>query len=245
MDNPFSLSGKTILVTGASSGIGRQTCVSIAGMGGAVIASARNEERLNETFSMMPSGNHRIIKADLSDSAEFETLVNDIEKIDGIVHSAGIAGLIPHKFYKKDSLRHFNEINYEAPVLLTSSLLKNRKVVGGSSIIFISSISSQIGIIGWGPYSGTKGALMAITKVLALELAEKKIRVNCISPGLVKTSLYEDPQLQKDLEVGTQLHPLGLGRPEDVANACVFLLSDASRWITGSDLIIDGGYTAK
>lgn len=245
MDNPFSLKRKTILVTGASSGIGRQACISIANMGGFVIATARNEERLNETISMLPGDNHKIIKAELTDMTAIENLSSNIDEINGIVHCAGIVKLIPSKFYTKEDIRRFNEINYEAPILLTSTLLKKRKIAESSSIIFIASVASHVGIIGNGLYSGTKGALEAITKVLALELASKKIRVNCISPATVKTPLIDGFGFQKEVELNIQKHPLGLGNPEDVANCCIFLLSDASRWITGSNLIIDGGYSAQ
>jgi NAD(P)-dependent dehydrogenase (short-subunit alcohol dehydrogenase family) len=245
MNNPFNLKGKTILVTGASSGIGRQTCISIANMGGCVIASARDEERLNQTLSMLKEDNHKIIKAELTDIKDIESLSGNIDKVNGIVHCAGIVKLIPAKFYTKDDLRRFNEINYEAPILLTSALLKKRKVSESASIIFISSIMSETGIIGNGLYSGTKGALSAITRVLALELAAKKIRVNCISPALVKTPLLDDLKFQKEIEVNIAKHPLGLGTPEDVANCCIYLLADASRWITGTNLIIDGGYSAQ
>lgn len=245
MDNPFSLTGKTILVTGASSGIGRQTCISIASMGGTVVASARNEERLNATLSMLPGDSHKIIKADLTDTNDIEKVSGNIDMINGVVHCAGMVKLIPLKFYTKDSLRNFNEINYEAPILLTSALQKKRKIAESSSIIFISSIMSEIGVIGNGLYSGSKGALVAITRVLALELAAKKIRVNCISPALVKTPLIDDLTFQREIEANIQKHPLGVGMPADVANCCVFLLADASRWITGTNLIIDGGYTAQ
>ncbi len=140
MDNPFSLTGKIILVTGASSGIGKQACISISKMGGCIIASARNEERMNETLSMLSGDNHSIVKADLTDINDIENLSNNIEKINGVVHCAGIVKLIPSKFYSKDDLRHFNEINYEAPILLNSALHKKKKIVDGASIIFISSI---------------------------------------------------------------------------------------------------------
>lgn len=245
MKTPFDLRGKTILVTGASSGIGRQTCISIANMGGKIIASGRNEERLKETITMLPEDNHKMFKADLTKTSEIEEMVNDLDKINGVVHCAGVLKLLPMKFYTKEYLREFNEINYEAPVLLTKTLHKKRKILNNSSIIFISSIMSQVGIIGNGLYSGTKGALVAITKVIALELAAKNIRVNCISPGMVKTLLIDDLTFEKEIEKRIKLHPLGLGTPEDVANACVYLLSDASRWITGTNLIIDGGYCAQ
>lgn len=245
MKTPFDLTGKTILVTGASSGIGRQTCISIANMGGKIIASGRNEERLKDTITMLPEDNHKMFKADLTKTSEIEEMVNDLDKINGVVHCAGVLKLLPMKFYTKEYLREFNEINYEAPVLLTKTLHKKRKILNDSSIIFISSIMSQAGIIGNGLYSGTKGALVAITKVIALELAAKNIRVNCISPGMVKTPLIDDLTFEKETEKRIKLHPLGLGTPEDVANACVYLLSDASRWITGTNLIIDGGYCAQ
>jgi len=245
MKTPFDLTRKTILVTGASSGIGRQTCISIANMGGKIIASGRNEERLKETITMLPEDNHKMFKADLTKTSEIEKMVNDLDKINGVVHCAGIVKLLPMKFYTKEYLREVNEINYEAPVLLTKTLHKKRKILNNSSIIFISSIMSQVGKIGQGLYAGTKGALVAITKVFALELAAKNIRVNCISPGLVKTPLFDDLTFEKEIEKNIKLHPLGLGTPEDVANACVYLLSDASRWITGTNLIIDGGYCAQ
>lgn len=245
MKTPFDLTGKTILVTGASSGIGRQTCISIANMGGKIIASGRNEERLKVTITMLPEDNHKMFKADLTKTSEIEKMVNDLDKINGVVHCAGVLKLLPMKFYTKEYLREFNEINYEAPVLLTKTLHKKRKILNNSSIIFISSIMSQAGIIGNGLYAGTKGALVAITKVIALELAAKNIRVNCISPGMVKTLLIDDLTFEKEIEKRIKLHPLGIGTPEDVANACVYLLSDASRWITGTNLIIDGGYCAQ
>ena len=245
MKTPFDLTGKTILVTGASSGIGRQTCISIANMGGKIIASGRNEERLKETITMLPEDNHKTFKADLTKTSEIEKMVNNLDKINGVVHCAGVVKPLPMKFYTKEYLREFNEINYEAPVLLTKTLHKKRKILNNSSIIFISSIMSQVGIIGQGLYAGTKGALVAITKVIALELAAKNIRVNCISPGLVKTPLIDDLTSEKEIEKRIKLYPLGIGTPEDVANACVYLLSDASRWITGTNLIIDGGYCAQ
>ncbi|MDL1984279.1 MAG: SDR family oxidoreductase [Deltaproteobacteria bacterium] len=245
MKTPFDLTGKTILVTGASSGIGRQTCISIANMGGKIIASGRNEERLKETITMLPEDKHKMFKADLTKTSEIEEMVNDLDKINGVVHCAGIVKLLPMKFYTKEYLREVNEINYEVPVLLTKTLHKKRKILNNSSIIFISSIMSQVGKIGQGLYAGTKGALVAITKVIALELAAKNIRVNCISPGLVKTPLIDLITFKKEIEENIKLHPLGLGDPEDVANACVYLLSDASRWITGTNLIIDGGYCAQ
>jgi NAD(P)-dependent dehydrogenase (short-subunit alcohol dehydrogenase family) len=246
MKTPFDLTGKTILVTGASSGIGRQTCISIANMGGKIIASGRNEKRLKETITMLSKDNPKMFKADLTKTSEIEEMVNDLDKINGVVHCAGIVKLLPMKFYTKEYLREVNEINYEAPVLLTKTLHKKRKILNNSSIIFISSIMSQVGKIGQGLYAGTKGALVAITKVLAIELAAKNIRVNCISPGLVKTPLIDDlTTFKKEIEENIKLHPLGLGTPEDVANACVYLLSDASRWITGTNLIIDGGYCAQ
>ncbi|MDD5233907.1 MAG: SDR family NAD(P)-dependent oxidoreductase [Syntrophales bacterium] len=245
MDNPFSLSGKAILVTGASSGIGRQTCISISKMGGRVIATGRNEERLNGTLSMLAGNDHKLVRAELTDTNDMEALSGAVQGLNGIVHCAGIGKYIPSKFYKKEDLRRFNEINYEAPILLTSILLRKKKIIDNSSIIFISSIMSETGITGGGLYAGTKGALVAITRVIALELAAKKIRVNCISPALVKTPLIDHDEFRKEMETNLEKHPLGLGYPVDIANCCVFMLSDASKWITGTNLIIDGGYSAQ
>lgn len=250
-DSLFRLNNKTILVTGASSGIGKSICIAIAKMGANVILTGRNELRLNEVFTIISEvslGVHSIKMLNLEEIDNFEDFISTLPKIDGIVHCAGIAKYAPYKFLKAQDLSEINRINYEAPVLLTQGLLKNKKFNKMASIIFIASISSLIGTIGSAIYSGSKGAIISSTKALALECASQAIRANCISPGIIITSLTNEIQKlvsEEDFKKKESLHPLGFGKTEDVANAVVFLLSDASRWITGTNLIIDGGYTAQ
>lgn len=246
MDNPFSLEGKTILVTGASSGIGRSIAIECSKMGAKLIITGRNEERLIDTYNKLEGFGHLYIIFDLLDIDNFDLLINQIPSINGIVNCAGAVKLIPFKFIKSDDLLFFNKLNYESPVLLTQKLFKKNKFEKDSSILFISSIMALVGIEANYIYSGTKSALVGFARSLSLDLAPKKIRVNCISPALVKTDLINEGNIPEDsLQNNIKLHPLGLGTPEDVAYASIYLLSDASRWITGTNLIIDGGYSAR
>jgi NAD(P)-dependent dehydrogenase (short-subunit alcohol dehydrogenase family) len=246
MSNQFSLINKTILVTGASSGIGRQVCISLAELGAKVIATGRDEIRLAETYSMLEGENHQIIPFDLTETGLHKEFVDKLPKLSGIVHSAGIARYIPFKAISEKELRQTQLLNYEAPILLTQQLLKYKKIEKKGSIVFIASISGLIGTVGNTIYAGSKAALIAATRALAIEVAGQEIRANCVSPGMVMTPLtakIEDSVSTETFKENEKLHPLGFGVPEDVANACVFLLSDASRWITGTNLVIDGGYT--
>jgi NAD(P)-dependent dehydrogenase (short-subunit alcohol dehydrogenase family) len=246
MYNPFSLEGKTILVTGASSGIGRATAIECSKMGAKLFITARNEERLRETLSQMEGTEHSIIAADLSEEQGYNKIVEDISLINGIVHCAGVIKTLPFSFIKSESLNSVMNINFTAPTLLTIGLLKSKKIAKNGSIVFISSIA---GIWCVTPanaiYSATKGAVNGMTKSMALELAAKGIRVNSVNPGMIETNIFAsgtitDEQFQEDMEK----YPLKrYGKPEEVAYAVIYLLSDASRWITGSNLVIDGGYT--
>lgn len=248
MNNQFSLIDKTILVTGASSGIGRQICISLAGLGAKVIATGRDEMRLAETHSMLEGKNHQIIPFDLTAIGLHKEFVDKLSKLSGIVHSAGIARYIPFKAISEKELRQTQLINYEAPILLTQQLLKYKKIEKKGSIVFIASISGLVGTVGNTIYAGSKAALIAASRSLSIEIAGQEMRANCISPGMVITPLtakIEDSVSTETFKENEKLHPLGFGMPEDIANACVFLLSDASRWITGTNLIIDGGYTTQ
>lgn len=246
MSIQFSLINKTILVTGASSGIGRQICVSLADAGATIIATGRDENRLVETQSMLNGENHQILPFDLTQISLHKEMVDKLPKISGVVHSAGIARYIPFKAISEKELRQTQLLNYEAPILLTQQLLKYKKIEKKGVIIFIASISGLIGTVGNTIYAGSKAALIAASRALAIEIAGQEMRANCISPGMVLTPLtakIEDSVSAETFKENEKLHPLGFGIPEDVANACVFLLSDASRWITGTNLVIDGGYT--
>jgi len=248
MYNPFSLEGKTILVTGASSGIGRAIAVECSKMGAQLIITARNEKRLKDTLSSMNNPFlHRMFLADLSnenDISDLEAFIAD--KLDGIVQCAGFTIPKPFQFLSKENIHNVMNVNFEAPILLTQTLLKKKKIAKPSSIVFISSISGVLCSYPAGSiYSASKGAINGIAKNLAIELAVKGIRVNSVNPGMVCTNILEsgvvsEEQLNEDMKK----YPLKrYGKPEEIAYAVIYLLSDASQWVTGSNLVIDGGYT--
>jgi len=248
MSNPFDLTGKIILVTGASSGIGSQVCISASEMGARIIATGRNEDRLNLTMSKLIGDGHIVLKADLSNFNEIVDLVKNIPNINGIVHSTGMVRYIPFKMVTEKNLDEIQKINYTIPILLNQQLLKNKRLLEGSSIVFITSIMASIGVRGNGMYAGTKGALASATRVLALETASQKIRVNCVAPGIVKSPMKDfvkDSVSKEFVSEHEKDYPLGPGDPEDVANAVIFLISNASKWITGTTIVLDGGYTCK
>jgi len=248
MKNHFDLTGKIILVTGASSGIGSQVCILASEMGAKIIATGRNEDRLNQTKSKLTGDGHIFLKADLSNFNEIAGLVKNIPNINGIVHSTGIIKFIPFRMVTEKNLDEIQKINYNIPILLNQQLLKNKKLYEGSSIVFITSIMVLVGAKGNGMYAGTKGALVAASRVLALETAPQKIRVNCVAPGIVKSPMKDDIKeafSNEFLSAHEKEYPLGFGDPEDIANGVIFLLSNASKWITGTTLVLDGGYTCR
>ena len=251
MMDDFSLTGKTILVTGASSGIGRQAALLIAGSGATVIVTGRNPERLQDLFDQLvvtPHLSHvtphMSVVADLTVEAELDHLVSNLPPINGIVHCAGIVGPLPAKFITQADIDRMFAINYCVPVNLTGKILRKKKLTGNSSVIFMSTIATKNPYFGGALYSGSKAALEAYSKTLALEMVSKGIRSNCIMAGLVDTPMIENPSeknMQEEaLERYLKRYPLGIGRPEDVANAIIFFLSDASKWITGTSLIMGG-----
>jgi NAD(P)-dependent dehydrogenase (short-subunit alcohol dehydrogenase family) len=246
MYNPFSLEGKIILVTGASSGIGRSIAIECSKMGASVILSARNEERLNETLSQMEGNNHSVIVADFNNEEERKNLVNNLPLINGIVHCAGISKTSPFPFIALEVLTSIMNVNFTAPVLMTSELIKKKKIVKNSSVVFISSIGGVICADPGNPvYSASKGAINGIVKNMAVELAPKGIRVNCVNPGLIKTNLLDSYTVtEEQFTEKIKQYPLKrYGKPEEVAYAVIYLLSDASSFTTGSNLVIDGGFT--
>lgn len=246
--NPFSLAGKRILVTGASSGLGERIALSCASMGAELIITGRNSERLEKVLAELQSISdlpHRAVQADLTIASERDALVASFDQdIQGLVHSAGISRLCPVRMMNEAHLREVQSINVEAPVLLTQSLLKRNLVSPEGAIVFIASIAAHIGVAGVGAYSGSKAALIAMSRCLAMEVVKRKIRVNCLSPALVETPLLEaTAKMVGSLETEKNNYPLGFGKPEDIANATIFMLSGASRWITGTTLVMDGGLT--
>ena len=249
MYNPFSLEGKTVLVTGASSGIGRGIAVECSKMGANVVINGRNKERLQKTFDQLEGEGHIQIVADLSKQEDIERLANEVPELNGFVNSAGIPKICPVKRIDRQTLEEIMNVNAFGPILLTSQLLRMKKLQKKSSIVLIASISGVcMANTGEGPYAATKAALAGYTKTAAFELAAQGTRVNTICPGLVPTEIltlsnemFSEDQL-KETMYGR--YPLKrVGTPEDIANGAIYLLSDASSWVTGINLVIDGGYT--
>jgi len=244
MNTSFTLTNKTILITGASSGIGKQAAILISREGGSVWITGRNEKRLNEAFSLLAAGDHHMKVADLTVEKEMDGLIFDLPKLNGIVHCAGIVDPLPAKFIMQEHIDRIYSINYQVPVNLTSKLLRKKKVLDTASILFMSTIATKNPYFGGALYSGSKAALEAYSKTLSLELSGKKIRSNCLMAGLVDTPMIispdEDNMKEEALERYLQRYPLGIGEPEDVAGAILYFLSDASKWISGTTLILGG-----
>lgn len=249
--NPFSLEGKKILVTGASSGIGRGIAIECSKLGAHLILNGRNEERLKETIEQMEGADHKILVADLSKQSEIERMADALPEIQGWVNSAGIPKISPIKFFNRSDVEEILNVNTIAPMMLLSSLQKKKKMKRGGSVVFISAATGAfVGSVGDTSYCATKGAINGFLKGAALELAPKGIRVNSVNPGLIPTEILGLSNAisgeEHHIEVMKNSYPLGrLGTPQDIAYACIYLLSDASSWVTGTALLVDGGYVAK
>lgn len=249
MYNPFSLTGKTILITGATSGIGRTTAIECSKMGARIIVTGRNEERAKETLSMLEGEGHRYVLADLSSRDGIAKLVEELPVLDGLVCNAGynLVQLVP--FIKAEDIENIFRVNIEGPIYLTRCLVKQKKMAKDSSIVFTSSISGR-GICSHGNslYSATKGALSAFMRNASLELASKHIRCNSVAPGMIETPLKDKKTeiSEEQWEENKRLYPIGrFGNPQDVAYAVIYLLSDAACWVTGSEIVVDGGRSLK
>ena len=241
--NPFSLRGKTILVTGASSGIGRGIAVSCSKMGACVVLSGRDENRLSETMAMMAGSGHSTMTGNLTDQQLLPERVGSLPDLDGVVHCAGIGQRILCGQLREEDVKNVMSVNFMAPVLLQAELLKQKKIKKGASIVFIASIASSSPSPGNAVYSASKGAVISYANCLSLELAPRKIRVNCISPAMVWTDLvFADGTDEEILKEDEMKYPLKrYGTPDDIANLAIYLLSDAAAWMTGSNIKISGG----
>lgn len=244
-EDRFSLNNKHLLITGASSGIGRDICIETSKCGAQVILTARNEERLNQTYDQLEKSRaHSIIRADLNKSDEINNLIDNVSELDGIVLCAGVTLVRPVHFTKPELFRWVFNANFFSQAELIRLLYKKKKIKNNASIVFISSIGGTKIYTGVNAaYGSSKAALTSLMRYCALEFSNRLIRVNSISPGMIDTALIHggdisEEQLKKDLAN----YPLRrYGKTIDVVNATIFLLSDASSWITGHDLVVDGG----
>lgn len=241
----FKLKDKTILVTGASSGIGRFAATLFSQFGAKLVITGRNSEELALTFSKLNGTNHQQLIADLTKNEDVEFFTKNISAVDGIFHCAGIVKPYPVKFISEAVLKEVYQINLNAQILLMTGLFKNKKINKGASIVFSSSIAANHPYKGGALYSSSKAALETYSKVIALEFSSLGIRSNCIASAMVKTPMYDTAEHQgtkERMDEHIKKYPLGVGYPEDVANAAIFLLSDASRWMTGQTITLDGGF---
>lgn len=241
-DHPFHLRGKTVLVTGASSGIGRAVAIECARAGARVVVNGRDAQRLDDTLAMTHgagAGDHLACVADLTDPDQLDRLVAAAGEIDGVVHAAGIDGVTPVRMLRQGFMQSVLDGNFMAPLMLTQKLLFKKSLRNGASIVFLSSIAAHTGTVGVGPYSATKAALEGMIRCLALEIAPRGMRANALAPGMVDTPLVNQDRAW--LEEKGKMYPLGLGRPEDVAYAAIYLLADVSRKVTGIRMHLDGG----
>ncbi|MDR1180525.1 MAG: SDR family oxidoreductase [Bacteroidales bacterium] len=244
--NPFSLDGKITLITGASSGIGQATAIECSKMGAKVIITARNEERLNETFAQLEGDGHQKIIADLTIPEDLDRLIESIPQLDGLVNNAGVIKTLPLKFINEHDLINILNINTFTPVFLTQRCIKKKKFSKKASIVFSSSVGGVYKVsLGNSMYEMSKNAIDAFMRSAALELAHNGIRCNSVNPGMIETPLihrgtYSEEDRRKDIEK----YPLKkYGQPQEVAFGIIYLLSDASAWVTGTSLKIDGGVT--
>lgn len=243
-NNPFSIKDKHFLITGASSGIGRATAIECSKLGATLTITGRNTERLNQTLSMMQGNQHHSIIADLTSEDDRNKLIDELQIIDGLVNCAGVSDPLPFQFVSEKSIDFMMDNNFKAPTLLTQGIIKKKKLKRNSSIVFISSLSGvYLSMVGGALYSASKGAINGLIKGMALDLAPN-YRVNSICPGIIETPILEDGLfIEGQLDMYRQKTPLKRnGYPEEVAYTAIYLLSDATKWMTGTNIIIDGGY---
>jgi NAD(P)-dependent dehydrogenase (short-subunit alcohol dehydrogenase family) len=252
MTNPLDLTEQTILVTGASSGIGRETARLISQLGGRVVLVARNEERLSDTLRSLEGDGHRVEPFDLSLTDEIPIWLKKVSvssgPLSGLVHGAGIQRLRPLRVLTSAVLQEVMRTNLDAAVGLTKGFRQKGVCAPSGSVVLVSSVMSLVGQAGVIAYAASKGAINAVTRALAVELAPEHIRVNCVAPGYVQTEMAANlwSSLNQDqCSAIESMHLLGLGKPRDVAHAVAFLLAETARWITGTVLVVDGGYTAR
>ena len=243
--NPFTLIGKTVLITGASSGIGRATAIECAKMGATCVLCGRNEQRLQETLQALEGANHIVIAADLLTDEGIQAIVNQTPKLDGVVCNAGINVMSPIYFLKTEEMNTVFQTNVLAPMNLMNALLRKKNIKNQASLVFLSSIDALNPDAGSSAYAASKAALTSFMRSCAKELAPRKIRSNAVQPGLVETGMMHNGFVsEEDLEKNKEHYLLKrFAKPEEIAWSIIYLLSDASSFMTGSIVSIDGGTT--
>jgi NAD(P)-dependent dehydrogenase (short-subunit alcohol dehydrogenase family) len=249
MYNPMNLAGRRILVTGASSGIGRACAIALSKLGATLVVSARRRDELEKTLSLSEGDGHAVELCDVSKPAEIAKLAERAGRLDGLIHSAGVAPMVPVGLADADGMAGVFDVNCFSFIELMKHYSKEKNRNGKFSAVAVSSVSAFAGWAGGSVYCASKGALSAAVRSLAVELAPKGIRVNAICPSNVKTPLYEAGAAQmndgESLKTLLEKQPLGLGMPDQIADVAAFLVSDASRFVTGVNLPVDGGYLAR
>lgn len=249
--NPLNMTGRCVLVTGASSGIGRETATLLSQLGASLVLNGRNRSQLERTLTGLEGTGHRIAEFDLANLDEIPGWVKALAErtpFHGVVHCAGIHSALPLQFLKSAALDEMMRVNFHSAVMLARGFRqKGCHSAGDASLVFVSSVAGIVGEGSLTAYSASKAAIDGATRSLAIELAPQGIRVNGVAPGFVETEMaarLREKLTTEQFSAIEQKHPLGIGRPRDVANGIAFLLAGASRWITGTTLVIDGGYTA-
>ena len=245
MYNPYSLEGKTILITGASSGIGRRTAIECSRMGAKLVITGRNQDRLNDTLSSLEGEGHLTFAGDLTEETAMEALMEQLPPLNGVFFCAGVTDTTPAKFIDEEKIERVFSINIKSPMLLTKWLVKKKKIQTGASLVYMSSYGAEVVTPGLGIYAASKGAVNSFMRTIATELSARKVRANSIMAMMVQTELISTlgSLSKEDIEKDEAKYPLGYGKPEDIAFAVIYLLSDASKWITGSIIKMDGGST--
>jgi NAD(P)-dependent dehydrogenase (short-subunit alcohol dehydrogenase family) len=245
----MSMADRTILVTGASSGIGRETATLLSELDARVILTGRDRSRLESTLERLSGSGHRIEPFEL---AEAEAIPNWLRKLTaetgplhGMVHCAGIQQTIPLRAVTVAKSEALMRLNLMSAIMLVKGFRQKGCCAAPASVVLMSSITGLTGQPGVSVYSASKSALIGFGRASAMELAGEGIRVNCVAPGYVQTEMTEGALSQEQFEAIARMHPMGIGQPRDVANAVAFLLADTGRWITGTTLVVDGGYTAR
>jgi len=248
MINPMELTGRTIMVTGASSGIGRDTAIFLSALGARVVLVARNRERLDQTQRLLEGDGHLLETFDLSAGDRipdwFKELTARSGPLDGLVHSAAIQGYYPLKVLKATALSEMFQVNTISAAMLVKGFQQKGCYRPGSSIVLLTSTAAILGVPANSAYAASKAAVIALVKSLSLELVDKQIRLNCVAPGLVETEMVQrikEATPEHLFQAMVDKHPLGMGKTSDIAYAIAFLLAPAARWIMGSTLMVDGG----